>query len=446
MKKINLSASLLCSLSGTAVVLPLLSSCSAQKKAEVKPYNIVYIMTDDHTSQMMSCYDDRYASTPNLDRIADEGVRFTNSFVANSLSGPSRACMLTGKHSHANGYTDNTFCAPFDGSQQTFPKLLQGAGYETAVVGKWHLGSLPTGFDYWEVVPGQGDYYNPLFIRQSGDTTLCEGYLTNIITDKSIEWLEHGRDTTKPFCLLVHHKAQHRNWMADTCHLALYEERDFPLPETFFDDYEGRPAAAAQEMSIASDHHELRAPVERVAQDELPERDAGRGGEAPVGARHRMVDGLRRGERVEPRERAVVHQGGQVVVYQLGGRVEHPLVDAVGDGFEQPLVDGAAEPPCDCVGRLDHPLRGVVRGRVVGREHDDDFVFDAQAAENGGRPAPLAVVGQERGDVLGEAQPCGEPPHDQRAEREQRPEQRPPAVQQVVERCEEPIHDRVFVS
>lgn len=239
---------------GIAAVAASTAGCGSRPEAPRRPMNILYIMTDDHTSQMMSCYDDRYASTPNLDRIADEGVRFTNSFVANSLSGPSRACMLTGKHSHANGYTDNTFCAPFDGSQQTFPKLLQGAGYETTVVGKWHLGSLPTGFDYWEVVPGQGDYYNPLFIRQSGDTTLCEGYLTNIITDKSIEWLEHGRDTTKPFCLLVHHKAQHRNWMADTCHLALYEERDFPLPETFFDDYEGRPAAAAQEMSIASDH------------------------------------------------------------------------------------------------------------------------------------------------------------------------------------------------
>ncbi len=216
--------------------------------------NILYIMTDDHTAQTMSCYDGRYASTPHLDRIAAEGVRFTNSFVANSLSGPSRACMLTGKHSHKNGYTDNTSCAPFDAAQTTFPKLLQRAGYETAVVGKWHLGSLPTGFDHWEVVPGQGDYYNPDFIRPTGDTVRCEGYLTDIVTDKSIAWLRERRDPAKPFCLLVHHKAQHRIWMADTCHLALYEDRDFPLPETFFDDYAGRPAAAAQEMSIASDH------------------------------------------------------------------------------------------------------------------------------------------------------------------------------------------------
>jgi len=223
-----------------------------QKQEEAPRWNIVYIMTDDHTEQMMSCYDTRYASTPNLDRIADEGVRFTNSFVANSLSGPSRACLLTGAHSHKNGYTDNTFCPRFDGSQTTFPKLLQSAGYQTAVIGKWHLGSLPTGFDHWEIVPGQGDYYNPDFIRDSGDTVRVHGYLTDLITDKSIEWLE-GRDRSKPFCLMVHHKAQHRNWMADTSNLNIYEDRTFPLPDNFYDDYQGRPAAAAQEMSISSD-------------------------------------------------------------------------------------------------------------------------------------------------------------------------------------------------
>ena len=230
-----------------------LAGCAGAPEQPRRPMNILYIMTDDHTQQMMSCYDTRYASTPNLDRIAREGVRFTNSFVANSLSGPSRACLLTGKHSHKNGFYDNTTCV-FDATQQTFPKLLQQAGYETAVIGKWHLESLPTGFDHWEIVPGQGDYYNPLFIRQEGDTVCVHGYLTNLITDKSIKWLREEHDPEKPFCLLVHHKAQHRNWMADTCNLALYEDRTFPLPETFFDGYEGRPAAAAQEMSIASDH------------------------------------------------------------------------------------------------------------------------------------------------------------------------------------------------
>ena len=209
-------------------------------------------MTDDHTAQMMSCYDHRYMETPNLDRIAADGVRFTNSFVANSLSGPSRACMITGKHSCANKFYDNTTCV-FDASQQTFPKLLQQAGYETALIGKWHLESLPTGFNYWEIVPGQGDYYNPDFITQDNDTIQKHGYVTNLITDDAIDWMENQRDKNKPFCILIHHKAIHRNWLADTCNLALYEDKTFPLPDNFFDDYEGRPAAAAQEMSIAKD-------------------------------------------------------------------------------------------------------------------------------------------------------------------------------------------------
>lgn len=135
-------------ISGGLITLSVLSACSEQKQDI--PLNIVYIMTDDHTAQMMSCYDNRYVETPNLDRIAADGVRFTNSFVANSLSGPSRACMLTGKHSCANKFYDNSTCV-FDSTQQTFPKLLQEAGYQTALVGKWHLESTPTGFDYWEI-------------------------------------------------------------------------------------------------------------------------------------------------------------------------------------------------------------------------------------------------------------------------------------------------------
>ncbi len=230
-----------------------MTACQDKNQEQTqKPFNIVYIMADDHTAQMMSCYDTRYANTPNLDRIARDGVLFTNSFVANSLSGPSRACMITGKHSHKNGFYDNSHCV-FDGSQQTFPKLLQQAGYQTALIGKWHLESLPTGFDYWTIIPGQGNYYNPEFITSANDTIQEHGYLTNIITDKSIDWLENQRDKNKPFCILIHHKAQHRNWMADTCNLSLYEDKTFPIPDTFYDDYEGRPAAAAQEMSILKD-------------------------------------------------------------------------------------------------------------------------------------------------------------------------------------------------
>lgn len=235
---------------GGMLSLSALAGCT--EPVTEKPLNIVYIMTDDHTAQMMSCYDKRYMETPNLDRIANDGVRFTNSFVANSLSGPSRACMITGKHSCENKFYDNSTCV-FDSSQQTFPKLLQKAGYQTALIGKWHLESLPTGFTYWEIVPGQGDYYNPDFITQTNDTIQKHGYITNLITDDALDWMENKRDKEKPFCLLIHHKAIHRNWMADTCNLALYEDKEFALPDNFFDDYNGREAAAAQEMSIVKD-------------------------------------------------------------------------------------------------------------------------------------------------------------------------------------------------
>ena len=223
-----------------------------QAQAQIRP-NIVYIMTDDHTAQMMSCYDKRYVSTPNLDRIAADGVKFTQSYVANSLSGPSRACMLTGKHSHKNGFTHNEH-GIFDGSQQTMPKLMQQAGYQTAIVGKWHLVSLPTGFDYWNILPEQGDYYNPAFINMQNDTIREEGYVTNIVTDKAIDWMENKRDKNRPFILFIHQKACHRCWLPELKYLHEYEDKTFPIPETFYDDYAGRQAAQAQEMRIASNH------------------------------------------------------------------------------------------------------------------------------------------------------------------------------------------------
>lgn len=215
-----------------------------------KPLNIVYIMSDDHSYQTISAYDHRFIDTPNLDWIAEHGARFTNSFVANSLSGPSRACMLTGKHSHANGFTDNT--KTFDGSQQTYPKLLQKAGYQTAMIGKWHLTSSPTGFNYWDILIGQGDYYNPDFVC-NGDTVRRSGYVTNVVTDLALDWLEHKRDKDKPFCLLLHHKAPHRVWSPDSCDLDLYNDKVYPLPDNFYDNYEGRLAAQKQEMSIIKD-------------------------------------------------------------------------------------------------------------------------------------------------------------------------------------------------
>lgn len=226
------------------------ASVSCQQSNGQAPMNIIYIMTDDHSYQTISAYDGRYNHTPNIDRIADEGVLFRNSFVANSISGPSRACLLTGKHSHKNGFIDNAH--NFDGSQQTFPKLLRQAGYQTAVIGKWHLTSDPTGFDYWNILPGQGDYYNPVFI-ENGEKKGMEGYATNITTDIALEWLENGREKDKPFCLLLHHKAPHRTWMPDTCDLGMFDHNEFPLPSNFFDDYEGRVAAGMQEMSIFKD-------------------------------------------------------------------------------------------------------------------------------------------------------------------------------------------------
>lgn len=237
-------------LTGIAVVAT--SSCGMKEKPKevAKPMNILYIMTDDHSFQTISAYDKRFVNTPNIDRIANEGVLFTNSFVANSLSGPSRACMLTGKHSHKNGFTDNT--KTFDGGQQTFPKLLQQAGYQTAVIGKWHLESEPTGFDYWNILVGQGIYYNPTFI-DNGKEKVIEGYATNITTDLALNWLDNKRDKNKPFCLLLHHKAPHRTWMPDTCDLRLYDDVTYPLPENFYDKYEGRVAASEQEMSIMKD-------------------------------------------------------------------------------------------------------------------------------------------------------------------------------------------------
>lgn len=173
-----------------------------------------------------------------------------NSFVANSISGPSRACMLTGKHSHLNGFMDNTMT--FDGNQQTFPKLLQKAGYKTAVIGKWHLTSDPQGFDYWNIFPGQGSYYNPTMYDAKGRTQ-HPGYATDITTDQGIEWIESVRKDEQPFALLLHYKAVHRNWMSDSTHIKMYEDVTFPLPANFFDSYANRLAAAVQQMSIDKD-------------------------------------------------------------------------------------------------------------------------------------------------------------------------------------------------
>ena len=238
------------------IFLPLtaigMSACSSGKE-EVKRPNIIFMMTDDHTTQAMSCYGGRFLQTPNMDRIANEGVRMDNCYAVNALSGPSRACILTGKFSHINGFTDNA--STFDGNQQTFPKLLQAAGYQTSIVGKWHLITEPQGFDYWCILTGQheqGDYYNPDF-NENGKQIVEQGYTTDVITDKAIEYLEH-RDKSKPFCMMYHQKAPHRNWMPAQRHLGINDDRVFPEPFNLLDDYSGRGSAArGQAMEIGRD-------------------------------------------------------------------------------------------------------------------------------------------------------------------------------------------------
>ena len=236
--------------------LALLTGMGCKQAQEPRPEqpNIIFIFTDDHSFQTLSAYDNRYIETPNLDRIARDGLLFANSFVSNSICAPSRATLLTGKHSHANGQLTNEDI--FDGSQQTFPKLLQEVGYQTALIGKWHLQSDPTGFDYWNILPGQGNYYNPDFIEM-GKRSRREGYVTDLVTQYSINWLDHQRDQDKPFLLMVHHKAVHREWMPDTTHLDEFKNAVYPIPETFYDDYKGRRAAAEQRMSIHTDDMDL---------------------------------------------------------------------------------------------------------------------------------------------------------------------------------------------
>lgn len=226
---------------------------SSAQNGQQRP-NIIYIMSDDHAYQAISAYGSalkELAATPNIDRIAREGIRFDRCLVTNSISGPCRAVILTGKYSHLNGFVANEGQKPFDGSQQTFPKLLQKAGYSTAMIGKWHLGSDPTGFDHWEILPGQGSYYNPEFITRDGRHTE-KGYVTELITDKCISWLEDARDSGKPFMLMMHHKAPHREWQPGPEELTLYKDVTFPEPPTLFEDYSNRGTAElTQDMTIS---------------------------------------------------------------------------------------------------------------------------------------------------------------------------------------------------
>nr|WP_262892125.1 sulfatase [Aegicerativicinus sediminis] len=214
-----------------------MSGCKSEEdkiQIDSKPPNILFIMSDDHAYQAISAYDDRLIQTPNIDRIAREGMLFTNASVTNSICAPSRAVILTGKHSHINGKIDNI--SPFDTTNVTFPQLFREAGYQTAMFGKLHFGNNPKGVDEFMILPGQGRYYNPKFITKEGDT-IIKGYVTDIITDQTLKWLKEKRNPEKPFLLMYFHKAPHRSWLPAPRHYREFTQKKFPLPSSLFDDY-----------------------------------------------------------------------------------------------------------------------------------------------------------------------------------------------------------------
>jgi len=234
------------------VIIVLFSSCSVNTPGQP---NILFIFTDDHCEQAISAYGSKLIQTPGMDRIANEGVRFERCYVTNSICGPSRAVIQTGKYSHINGMMSNR--DSFDGDQQTFQKLLQTSGYQTAIVGKWHLKSTPQGFDHFDILKGQGPYNNPPMITQDSTgnvvTLKNEGYTTEIITGKALNWLKNMRDSKKPFLLMCQHKAPHRNWLPDEKYQNWLDDVTLPEPETMWDDYSGRTVPASlQAMEIAT--------------------------------------------------------------------------------------------------------------------------------------------------------------------------------------------------
>lgn len=213
--------------------------------------NIVIIISDDHAYQTIGAYGSTLAKTPNIDRIANEGAVFNRGYVTNSICGPSRAVLLTGKYSHKNGFKDNE-SSNFDHSQQTFIKELGKNGYKTSWIGKIHLGYQLEGFTDYDILVGQGHYFNPDFISPQGRNR-AEGYVSEIVTDKALDWI--GQHKNDPFCVVIGHKATHRTWMPDIQDFGKYDTQEFPLPATFYDDYKSREAAAQQEMSIDKDMH-----------------------------------------------------------------------------------------------------------------------------------------------------------------------------------------------
>ena len=219
--------------------------------------NILFIFSDDHAPNAISCYPgglfDEIAPTKGIDRIAREGMRFDRSYCTNAICGPSRASILTGKHSHLNGFIDNN-SSYFDGLQTTFPDLLREAGYTTAMIGKWHLHSNPIGFDYWEILPGQGAYYNPDFIQMDNTRKRFQGHCNDLVTQKGLTWLKQAANSKKPFMAMVQYKAPHRNWAPAFRHINMFDDVNMPEPETLFDNYENRSSVLKEHAMGIQDH------------------------------------------------------------------------------------------------------------------------------------------------------------------------------------------------
>ena len=252
--KTNILVFLVCALIGTQFILGCQST--SEVRNEYKKPNIIFIMSDDHASQAISAYSgifDSIAPTPNIDRLAHEGIRFNNVFCTNAICGPSRACILTGKYSHINGYYKNESGGQFNNEQWTFPEELHRNGYKTALFGKWHLGSEPVGFDYFKFHANagqQGTYWDPVY-NENGKIVKEKGYATNLTTDFALDWLRQNADGKSPFCMLLQYKAPHRPWQPDKKYESIWENVEMPYPETFNDDYKGREKTAGDtDMTI----------------------------------------------------------------------------------------------------------------------------------------------------------------------------------------------------
>ncbi len=255
-----MNRSVLSCISATCV----LASCTGKQA----PPNILFIFADDHATHAIGAYGSRINQTPNIDRLAREGMVFRNAFVTNSICAPSRATVLTGQYGHLNGVPTNS--EALHPTTMTFPKLLGAAGYQTAIIGKWHLKNPPAGFDHYEVLRGQGSYYNPWLLTPD-DSVHHTGYTTDVITDRVLGWLDNARDPGRPFLLMYQHKAPHRRWDPGPEQLALYDDVEIPEPETLFDDYSERASPAAeQEMTIANhlDERDLKFVPPRELNDE----------------------------------------------------------------------------------------------------------------------------------------------------------------------------------